>query len=116
MAPVTVVSGNVDDYEASGFPREVIINLNGFRIAIRHLVFEGGKLANEGREFLDRTRPDICIFGQTHQPKSEWLGDTLLFNPGSAGLKRFRLPRMVGVITIGARLSVKHLRLGDRTA
>lgn len=111
IAPVTAVSGNVDEYEKSGFPREAIIMLNGFRIAIRHVVFEGGKLTREGREFLDRTRPDICIFGHTHQPKSEWLDDTLLFNPGSAGPKRFKLPRMVGVMTIGVRVSVRHINL-----
>ncbi len=114
IAPVTVVSGNVDGYEESGFPTEAIIKLNGFRIAIRHVVFEAGKLTKDGRSFLDRTRTDICIFGHTHQPKSEWLGDTLLFNPGSAGPKRFTLPRMLGVITIGSRPLAKHIRLKDR--
>ncbi|MBH0200762.1 MAG: metallophosphoesterase family protein [Nitrospira sp.] len=116
IAPVTAVSGNVDGYEESGFPTEALIKLNSFRIAIRHVVFEGGKLTKQGKAFLDRTRPDICIFGHTHQPKSEWLGDTLLFNPGSAGPKRFILPRMVGRITIGARLSVKHVRLEHLSA
>ena len=96
LAPVTAVSGNVDGYEESGFPTEAIIKLNGFRIAIRHVVFEAGKLTKEGRAFLDGTRPDICIFGHTHQPKNEWLGDTLLFNPGSAGPRRFTLPTKVG--------------------
>lgn len=111
MAPVTAVSGNADEYEESGFPREAIIEVKGLRIAIRHVVFEAGKLTNQGRDFLDRTRPDICIFGHTHQPKSEWLGETLLFNPGSAGPKRFKLPRMAGTMTIGAWLSMKHVRL-----
>ncbi len=101
IAPVTVVSGNVDEYEKSGFPTEAIIQLNGVHIAIRHVLFEAGKLTKEGRAFLDRTRPDICIFGHTHQPKNEWLGETLLFNPGSAGPKRFKLPRGLGVLTVG---------------
>ncbi|NOU11023.1 MAG: metallophosphoesterase family protein [Nitrospira sp.] len=114
IALVTAVSGNVDGYEGSGFPTEAIITLNGFRIAIRHVVFEAGKLTEDGRAFLDRTRPDICIFGHTHQPKNEWFGDTLLFNPGSAGPKRFTLPRMVGMITIRTRLSAKHIQLGHR--
>lgn len=113
IAPVTAVSGNVDGYEESGFPTEAIIKLNSVRVAIRHVVFEGGKLTKEGKAFLDRTRPDICIFGHTHQPKNEWLGDTLLFNPGSAGPKRFTLPRMVGRITMRIRLSAKHITLED---
>jgi putative phosphoesterase len=116
IAPVTAVSGNVDQYEQSGFPTEAIIQLNDIRIAIRHVVFEAGKLTKERRAFLDRISPDICIFGHTHQPKNEWFGDTLLFNPGAAGPKRFTLPRMVGKITIGARVSAKHIRLGDRLA
>lgn len=114
IAPVMAVSGNVDGYVESGFPTEAIITLNDFRIVIRHVVFEAGKLTKEGKAFLDRTRPDICIFGHTHQPKSEWLGDTLLFNPGSAGPKRFTSPRMVGRITMGIRLSAKHIMLEDR--
>ncbi len=92
IAPVTAVSGNVDEYEKSGFPTEEVIQLNGVRIAVRHVVFEAGKLTKEGRAFLNRTKPDICIFGHTHQPKNERLGETLLFNPGSAGPKRFKLP------------------------
>ena len=70
------------------------------RIAIRHILYEGGKLMKDGRAFLDRERPDICVFGHTHQPKREWLGNTLLFNPGSAGPKRFSLPRGVGVLRL----------------
>ena len=116
IAPVTAVSGNVDGYEASGFPIEAIIELKGFRIAIRHVVFEAGKLTKEGRAFLDRTKPDICIFGHTHQPKSEWLGDTLLFNPASAGPKRFKLPRGLGLLTIDKdAVTAYHVTLAGRT-
>jgi hypothetical protein len=100
IAPVTAVSGNVDDHEQSGFPAEAVIKLAGLRIAIRHILYEGGKLTKGGRAFWDRERPDICVFGHTHQPKVEWFGKSLLFNPGSAGVKRFSLPRGIGVITV----------------
>ena len=100
IAPVMAVSGNVDGYESSGYPSERIIELGGRRIALRHILFEGGKLTKEGRAFLERVQPDVCIFGHTHQPKAEWLGNTLLFNPGSAGPKRFHLPRAIGLLTI----------------
>jgi putative phosphoesterase len=114
IAPVTAVSGNVDGYEKSGFPPELIVELAGRSIAIRHILYEGGKLTRAGRAFLYREQPDICIFGHTHQPKSEWYGKTLLFNPGSAGPRRFSLPRGVGIIRIGNRLTVQHIRLEDR--
>jgi len=114
IAPVTAVSGNVDGYERSGIEAETLIDLGGRKIAIKHILYEGGKLTREGRAFLDRERPDVCIFGHSHQPKAEWLGSTLLFNPGSAGPKRFRLPRGLGLLTIEAgTITPTHLRLPD---
>jgi putative phosphoesterase len=115
IAPVTAVSGNVDDEEQSGFPSEAVIELAGRRIAIRHILYEGVKLTKDGRAFLNRERPDICVFGHTHQPKREWLGGTLLFNPGSAGPKRFKLPRGLGVIIIARKTMTSiHLSLTDQ--
>ena len=101
MSSRPAVSGNVDGYEQNGFPSEAVIDLAGRRIAIRHIVYEGGKMTKEGRAFLEREHPDVCLFGHTHQPKVEWFGKTLLFNPGSAGPRRFTLPRGVGMIRIG---------------
>ncbi len=115
LAPVTAVSGNVDGYQRSGFQPETIIELGGRRVAIRHILYEGGKLTKEGRAFLERERPDVCIFGHTHQPKAEWYGATLLFNPGSAGPKRFKLPRGLGFLTItNSTIKSTHIVLGDR--
>ncbi len=115
IAPVTVVSGNVDGYEQSGMYGEAIIELGGKRIALRHILYEGGKLTKEGRVFLEREQPDICIFGHTHQQKAEWLGPMLLFNPGSAGPKRFRLTRGVGILTLeSGAITSSHIELADR--
>ena len=114
IAPVTAVSGNVDSYEQSGFSSETVIELADRRIAMRHILYERGKMTKEGRAFLEREHPDVCIFGHTHQPKAEWFGKTLLFNPGSAGPRRFTLPRGVGMIRIGIQLTTQHIRLRDR--
>ncbi|MGQ0811281.1 MAG: metallophosphoesterase family protein [Nitrospiraceae bacterium] len=115
IAPVTAVSGNVDGFEESGFPSQVVIELGGHRIAVRHVLFEKGKLTKEGRAFLEQVRPDICVFGHTHQPRKERLGGILLFNPGSAGPKRFRLPRRLGILNIKeGRVTSTHLALNDQ--
>jgi len=116
LAPVTAVSGNVDRYEESGYPPETVLELGGRRIALRHILYQGGKLTKEGRAFLDRERLDVCIFGHTHQPKVEWDGATLLFNPGSAGPRRFKLPRGLGILTIAnGMITPTHIVLGDRS-
>lgn len=115
LAPVTAVSGNVDGYEGSGFPAEASLELDGRRIAMRHVLFEGGRLSEAGRRFLERLCPDICVFGHTHQPLALWRDGRLLFNPGSAGRKRFRLPRGVGLLTLGPReIQPLHIPLSDR--
>jgi uncharacterized protein len=115
IAPVTAVSGNVDGCDKSGLPTEIIVDLAGQRIAIRHILYEGGKLTKGGRAFLEREQPDICVFGHTHQPKTDWHGSTLLFNPGSAGPKRFTLPRGLGILTIeGGRIEPTLIILCDR--
>jgi putative phosphoesterase len=115
IAPVTAVSGNVDDYERSGFPSEAVIELAGRRVAIRHILYQGGKLTTEGRAFLERERPDICIFGHTHQQKVERFGLTRLINPGSAGPKRFTLPRGIAILRLTkTRVSSALIRLRDK--
>lgn len=100
IAPVTAVSGNVDAYEQSGFPRQVTIRRGGVKIAVHHVLYEKGKLTQEAQAWLDREQPDVCVFGHSHRPSIEQYGPTILFNPGSAGPKRFSLPRGIGLLIV----------------
>lgn len=115
IAPVTAVSGNVDGFEASGFPREAVTTIAGRRIALYHRLYEAGRMTTEGRAFLGRAGADICVFGHTHQPVIERRDGLLLFNPGSAGPKRFKLPRGIGMLLL-YRDAVEpvHIVLPDR--
>ncbi len=115
IAPVTVVSGNVDGFEASEFPVERVIELAGHRIALYHRLYEKGKLTRDGASFLERTTPDICVYGHTHQPKTERREGLLLFNPGSAGPKRFHLPRAIGLLlSYRGTIETQHITLAGR--
>lgn len=115
IAPVTAVSGNVDGFDASGIPMEQTVELAGHRIAIYHRLYEGGRLTREGMAMLARIRPSLCVYGHTHQPKAEWRDGVLLFNPGSAGPKRFRLPRAVGLLLFqNGSIETQHIMLADR--
>lgn len=115
IAPVIAVSGNVDRGRTGGFPEETVIECAGCRIAVRHIVYEGGRIRQDARRFLGRARPDICIFGHTHRPSIEWIDGLLLFNPGSAGPRRFNVPRSLGLLSIRSddRQAV-HIPLADR--
>jgi putative phosphoesterase len=115
IAPLTVVSGNVDGFEASGFPVEQVVELAGHRVAIYHRLYENGKLTQDGISFLTRTAPEICVYGHTHQAKAEWQKGIFLFNPGSAGPKRFHLPRSIGLLLFhNGTIESQHIILADR--
>jgi putative phosphoesterase len=61
-----------------------------------------GKKAGHCRRFLE-SFPEECrvvIFGHSHEPGAQILGGRLFFNPGSAGKKRFSLPRCCGLLEI----------------
>ena len=115
LAPVHVISGNVDGYGDSGIAAESLLTLAGRRIALRHILYEGGRLTKEGAAYLDRVKPDLCVFGHTHKAAAIWRAGTLLFNPGSAGPKRFSLPRSLGLLTLtDDGILHEHLPLADR--
>jgi putative phosphoesterase len=115
LAPVTAVSGNVDGYEASGFPRRRVLRRGGLRIALCHALYEKGKMTPEAAAWLDREQPEVCVFGHSHRPTLDRHGRTILFNPGSAGPKRFSLPRGIGILTVRAgEPTLKLIRLKDR--
>jgi len=115
IAPVVAVSGNVDEYERSGFPRQIVIRRSGKTIAVRHVLFEKGKLTEDATRWLNEEQPDVCIFGHSHRPTIERYGRTLLFNPGSAGPRRFTLPRAIGILTITGDCVVPgHVQLDNK--
>jgi putative phosphoesterase len=111
---VTAVSGNVDDYEASGLARQMLLRRGGMTIAVCHALYEKGKMNVQTQAWLDREQPDVCVFGHSHRPTLSRHGRTILFNPGSAGPKRFSLPRGIGILTIkGGKVTPALIRLKD---
>lgn len=115
IAPIQAVSGNVDGFARSGYPVERVMEVAGRRVALRHIVFEGQALNASAEAFLDRIQPEVCVFGHTHRPYHAWRGKTLLFNPGSAGPKRFTLPRAVGLLILTVDgIKGEHVFLSDR--
>ena len=109
IAPVTAVVGNTD----SGLPlRETeLVTLEGKKFLIHHIVTPGvGSPRIDAR--LRHEQPDVVMFGHTHKPFAEQFGQTLYFNPGSAGRKRFDLPRTVALMEIrGGELQHRFVAL-----
>lgn len=98
IAPVTAVRGNVDhEAWAWNLPEEAVVELNGRRILIAHV-----------KEHLLRRRDpardgfSVVVTGHSHAPSVVRRDGVLYLNPGSAGRRRFHLPRSAALLTIPA--------------
>jgi uncharacterized protein len=99
IAPVIAVRGNIDG-DTMCFPKERLAIIQGHTFFIRHQFATVEKMNAAQQRLIEQRMPDAVIFGHSHQAYSgNWRG-TLLFNPGSAGPKRFSLPRTVGLLEL----------------
>ncbi|MFY9554533.1 MAG: metallophosphoesterase family protein [Blastocatellia bacterium] len=98
IAPVFAVEGNNDSFNT--FPVERVEEFAGHRIVIRHIFGELHQLRNGDRQMVEETQPEVVVFGHSHRPYQHMIQKTLLFNPGSAGPRRFSLPRTVGILSL----------------
>jgi len=85
IAPVTFVRGNNDDSDGYEIAR---VNIGNLRILLTHIF----------RPELLHENVDVIVVGHSHMPRNEVVDGILLFNPASAGPRRFKLPVMVGII------------------
>jgi uncharacterized protein len=97
IAPVFAVEGNNDWFGA--YPTERLEEMEGRRVLIRHIFGELHQLDRAAHQTIETERPDVVVFGHSHRPYRHQLNGTLLFNPGSAGPRRFNLPRTVALLT-----------------
>lgn len=98
IAPVTAVLGNNDF--GMDFHESEIVELGGRKFFVHHIV-NPRSLSDSLRERFARVKPDVVVFGHTHQAFCETLGGKLFFNPGYSGKPRFKLERSVAVLDLG---------------
>jgi uncharacterized protein len=99
IAPVIAVRGN-NDGRTMCFPNERMAVIAGKTFYVRHQFATVEKMNTAQQSLIEKRMPDVVIFGHSHQAYAgRWRG-TLLFNPGSAGPRRFNLPRSVGLLEL----------------
>jgi uncharacterized protein len=96
IAPVRAVRGNNDHHPVlQALPEFLDLEAAGRRILVAH-----DRRDRRLPHWLDRGRPDVLVVGHSHRPLLLREGRLLTVNPGSAGPRRFRLPRTAGVLTV----------------
>jgi hypothetical protein len=104
IAPVTAVRGNNDDGPELGrLPETALVALGDLAALVVHDLGQRDRPKPPARAILARRAPEIVVHGHSHRPAVTRLGPTLFVNPGSAGPRRFSLPRCAAILTVRGR-------------
>jgi putative phosphoesterase len=104
IAPLTAVRGNNDVGELGvGLADEAVVVLGGLRALVIHELGRPDRPVPQARELIALARPQLVVYGHSHRPAISLEGGILYVNPGSAGPRRFRLPRTAGLLTVEGR-------------
>jgi uncharacterized protein len=106
IAPVTAVRGNNDHGSWASRLRETELFQVGeiFICAIHDLADLDIAPSAAGVK--------VVVSGHSHRPSVEWRDGILYVNPGSAGLRRFKLPVSIGELTVtGSSVSARTVEL-----
>ncbi|MCC6313065.1 MAG: metallophosphoesterase family protein [Thermomicrobiales bacterium] len=98
VAPTLAVRGNSDDVETRRMlPARVDFTIGARRFVLIH--GDAGPSAVRTAEALVG-KADCVVFGHSHMPRIDLVGETLLFNPGSPTDKRWWPDYSVGLLRV----------------
>ena len=99
VGPVIAVPGNADNgFLKQTLPNDVQFQAGRFRVGVIH-----GHQGSSARQTALTTLAgnfDLGIYGHSHEPSIEQVGETILFNPGSATDRRWHEHLGIGIIKI----------------
>jgi uncharacterized protein len=101
LAPVRAVRGNNDlDPAFARLPETAILTLGRFTALLVHDLGPRDRPHPPIRKLLARERPRLVIHGHSHRPGSAVVDGVFFLNPGSAGPRRFSLPRTAALLEV----------------
>ncbi len=113
IARVRAVRGNNDlDPAFDHLPELDSFTVGSVRTLLVHHAGAPDRLLPAVRRELARRRARLLVFGHSHRPLVSPQGGVLFVNPGSAGPRRFKLPRTAGLLVVrGATAEVSLFEL-----
>ena len=104
VAPVAAVRGNNDvDPAFHSLPESLVLRLGELRAFLVHDLGSRERPHPRVRAALARARPEVVVHGHSHRPGAALHGGRLYVNPGSAGPRRFSLPRTAAILAVSGR-------------
>lgn len=111
IAPVTAVLGNNDD--SPNFPLTQVKTLGEIKFLVHHIVTPR-LLTDELQTRVAQEKPDVILFGHSHQQFDRVINGVRFINPGYAGKPKFGAERSVALLEIsGKNLEVRFVKLTD---
>ena len=119
VAEVTAVRGNNDHTpELARLPEHALVEMGALRALVVHDLGPPDQPLSAIRRLLGRERPEIVIHGHSHRPGAGVHEGRLFVNPGSAGPRRFSLPRTAAILEVRGRTALVQFYdlAGERAA
>lgn len=102
------VCGNMDSCNMNPkLEDKKIFNIEGKKICVMHGRGHPDNLVSVLKNELFPEKPDVIIFGHSHNPKNEYIDGVLFFNPGSATDTTYAPYRSYGLIEINKAGEIK---------
>lgn len=109
---VKAVWGNMDPYEVrKELPEKEVITAGKYAIGLIHGRGNPSGLITVVQEAFKGERLDLIVFGHSHQPGQQQIGQTLFFNPGSPTDKFFAPYNSYGIIDINDKIETQIVKL-----
>ncbi|MDD5771226.1 MAG: YfcE family phosphodiesterase, partial [Candidatus Omnitrophica bacterium] len=108
---VVAVAGNMDqDDVKEKYPQKEIIKAAGYKIGLMHGCGSPVNLVELLKDSFREEKPDIVVFGHSHKPMNEFIGNVLFFNPGSATdfLAEYN---SYGIIELGTEINARIIKV-----
>jgi putative phosphoesterase len=104
IAPLFAVRGNIDVH-APDLPDVLTLDVVSgdtclLRILVMHIAVDGPRLRADAARLARARDASLVVCGHSHVPLVARDRDLSVFNPGSAGPRRFRLPILFGSIDV----------------
>jgi uncharacterized protein len=104
IAPVRAVRGNNDlGLAFEHLPEIAHVGLGEVDAVLVHQIGGRSRLLPDVRRAVTRHQARLVVYGHSHRPGAWLEGGVLFLNPGSAGPRRFSLPRAAGLLEVQGR-------------
>ncbi len=112
IAPVTAVLGNNDNSPC--FPLTQVVVLGEVKFLVHHIITPRA-LTEELRARVAQEKPDVVMFGHSHQKFDQVVNGVRFVNPGYAGQPKFGAERSVALLEVssGKSIEVRFVKLTD---